>query len=313
MQILSSQILAGFLAFALSCPSLASGLTLRQKQRQQSNGNSGEWMEAANDFKALLRAITFGEPLPSHHENPLQMVGMMDEEPSALSDDGQLGLFIIAAAGANENEPRFIQKKPSILSNTESRTKPKSKSKSAIFESSKKAEAKRALTSVTSKLSQEDLMLLHLLAAQDEPSPRVKADLKKAHDRYQALVAERRKAKQGKAKGKGKIAIKANSKRPASGPKPAPKTKLDKTKKNGGIMDRLDLKGARNKLTVSVAFAVIVTALFCVVVQLFRLCNRSSSSSGRGFDQLMNRRSGGYERIALDVDEEDEAMPLNAA
>ena len=34
---------------------------------------SPDWSEAVGDFKVLVHAITFGEEIPSHHANPLQM------------------------------------------------------------------------------------------------------------------------------------------------------------------------------------------------------------------------------------------------
>ncbi len=290
-------------ALALLSAYSVSALTLRQRR---SNDQSLNWNEAAEDFKAIIKAITFGEGFPKHQDGPLQVIPK--EQP-------HMELFILAAEGmspASMNHVSMAKKSPRVALNPWM------------------AKAKRSPSN--SALSQEDLLLLNFLASQEEPSQLVQADLKRANQRYQSIISERKKSKKEKMKKlekekkikkekkmydfqmdskKGSKKMNSKPAKPAKSTKPSKSTKPFKPNKpTKPFLSRLDLKGARNKLTISVAFAVIVTALFCVVIQLFRLFSRPS----RGFEQI-NRRSGavGYERIALDVDEEDEAMPLNNA
>ena len=265
-----------YLSLFLSLSLSASALTVRHRRTisNNNNNNNNNWNEAASDFKSLLKAITFNEPLPSHHDNPLQMT-------APLASDQPLGLFIIAA----ESAPQPIIRK---------------------------TEAKRSMAGA---MSQEELMLLNFLVEQEEPSARVKADLKRADERYRSIQSERKKSQKVKSQKVKSQKVKDKSKKMKSVKSKPSQSKLSKPSqsksKSKSFIDKLDLKGARNKLTISVAFAVIVTALFCIVVQLFRLFSRPES--GTGFDRLARRSHvGGYERIALDVEEEDEAMPLNA-
>lgn len=255
-------------------------------QRRQTNP---DWMEAMNDFKSLVRAVTFGEKIPlSHHEQPLQMMANRAENAAAV--------FIL---DANAHESPFKRKNPFKKWNGPKTSSPKRPIQ-------KMAAAKRAAT--------DEMALLNFLVALEEPntnSMQVQQDLKRANERYQAIVNKRKARKLSKNKpGKNKT-TKKTKKQPTSNKKMnsfmSKKPSHDNKSKDGF---KLDWKGARNKITLSVAFAVIVTALFCVVVQLFRLFVKPRS--GGAYDQLNRRSAYGYERIALDVDEDNEAMPLNA-
>ena len=76
--------------------------------------------------------------------------------------------------------------------------------------------------------------------------------------------------------------------------------------------ERIDAKGVKNTLTLSVAFGVFVTALFCVMVQLFKLfASPKASGSPGAFDQINRRSTYGYDRIALDIEEDEETAQLN--
>lgn len=264
---------------------LASARALSLQRRQ----TDPDWMEAMNDFKSLVRAVSFGENIPlSHHEQPLQMMARRANGPAAV--------FILDAKGPESPFKRknpFRKWKGSLNKSTPQRP------------IQKMAAAKRAAT--------DEMALLNFLVALEEPnnnSVQVQQDLKRANARYQAIVNKRKARKLSKNKpGKNKTAKK--SKNNSNNNKKmnafmAKKPTHDKSK--DGF--KLDWKGARNKITLSVAFAVIVTALFCVVVQLFRLFVKPRS--GSAYDQLNRRSAYGYERIALDVDEDQEAMPLAA-
>lgn len=281
-----------------------------------------EWNESANELKKLLRMLALEDG--SQTESPL----------FALVADSQL----------EEPTERRIAVDLSAPSWRSSEAKRWNIGHRLPVKNNPKMAAKRASTSeLRNAQSQDDLALLQFLLAAEEPTFQIQQPLEhdrrktlsRAEKRYQQLTANRR---QEAKRARRPLSLNARRYNDLNGKindfmnqkalgavfhdkrNGASAGSKEKKRPTGKWMDELDLKSARNKITMSVAFAVIVTALFCVVVQLFKIFGPGKTSGASAtFDQI-NRRSGayGYERIALDVDEHEDApmkgsesQPLN--
>lgn len=312
--------------------------------------SGGDWKEKAEDFKKLMRMISFGEPIPSHHDNPLQLFIQQIEaesEKNIFTSDATDTLRQSKSKQREENNElmkHFINnKKPK----NDNQRKNKSKRKSNIMKTEQRnyehANDEMALLNFLVKLEEPQF---RAQTAQNQFSQQMKARrreaLNNAENRYKEI-----KMKAQRPTRRSSITERSSHKRPIrfviSGNdfkpellqerKPKfesllkvptkqkqatfenPKKKKNNVNDNGkgtgsgndSWYSRLDLKGAKNKITLSVAFAVIVTALFCVVVQLFKLFASPKNSSGYSDHQVnANRRSTyGYDRIALDIDEDE--------
>lgn len=271
--------------------------------------SSPDWNEALDDFKTLVHVITFGEEMPSHHSNPLQMLYVDTESATLKKNPFELpdGWF-----GNGKRKDKSSKKK--------SGKKSKSKKQSKKFKKNiSKMQARLSSSELKNQQSLDDLALLNFLVQLEEPKTRSTVQMPKnkkhlsslimAENRYNEIkkklsVAKYFSKKPSFSKSSNNLLLKSKSSKPTN----------DKKTKTGGSngkkwYERIDAKGAKNTLTLSVAFGVIVTALFCVVVQLFKLfANPKGSGNGSAFDQI-NRRSAayGYDRIALDIEEDEES------
>lgn len=286
----------------------------------QRDKSSSDWTEALDDFKTLVRVITFGEDIPSHHSNPLQVMIQTEamksaKNPFELPEGKNRGRI-------NKNKPKKAIKK--------SKKRKASKSKNKKNKLHKKARI--SPSQIREQQSIDDLALLNFLVQLEEPKSRVSVQSRKNKKNLSSLItAENRyneiKKKIGMTSSSSKMSSKRSSrinimtnesKKPGKafskvfvsksgdqikGKKPSKKND-SKTKK---WFERIDMKGAKNTLTLSVAFGVIVTALFCVVVQLFKLfANSMGSGSNGAFEQINRRSTYGYDKIALDIEDDEE-------
>lgn len=273
--------------------------------------SSPEWSEAADDFKVLVHAITFGEEIPSHHANPLQMLAKrrIDSEfiknPFDLPDEWFGGKKGRKSSGRKSR--KFLKK---------SKKNSKSKKNRKFFNKNMESLNSQQLLK---QQSPDDLALLDFLVQLEEPRNRISTQSHKTKKHLSSLImAENRyneikkriSAAQAKSK-KSFLLAKSEMKNKKSAPFSPNSNKKDNSKDKNWY-NRFDSKGAKSTLTLSVAFGVIVTALFCVVVQLFKLfVNPKGARNGGAFDQINRRSTHGYDRIALDVEEDEENAPLN--
>lgn len=276
---------------------------------------SPDWSEAIGDFKVLVHAITFGEEIPSHHTYPLQMLAkrrvnsQLAKNPFDLPGEWFGGKKGIKSNGGNSRMPVKKSKKSS---------------KSKKNHKSSKAKKSNAinLQQLHKQQSLDDLALLNFLVQLEEPNTRASAQTHKtkkhlsslimAENRYneikKRISATQTKAQRTSLLSKSSKLEMKNKKGPS---KPFTSSKKDDAKSKKWY-NRFDAKGAKSTLTLSVAFGVIVTALFCVVVQLFKLfANTKGGRNGGAFDQINRRSTHGYDRIALDVEEDEETATLN--
>jgi hypothetical protein len=283
------------------------------KNFAQKNKSAADWTEALDDFKTLVHIITFGEDIPSHQSNPLQVMiqaeGMKSAKNPFELPEGWFGKKKLGRT----NKKKFNNK---IKKSKKRKTsKPKNKNKLS----------KRAYISasqIREQQSIDDLALLNFLVQLEEPKSRAASiqsrqnkknliSLINAENRYNEI-----KKKIGITPSK-KIMF-SESKKPRKSFSKIFVSKSDnQTKgkkafnkndtKNKKWFERIDMKGAKNTLTLSVAFGVIVTALFCVVVQLFKLFANSKGSGRSGaFEQINRRSTYGYDKIALDIEDDEE-------
>lgn len=271
---------------------------LLSMQRKKS---SPDWTEALDDFKTLVHVISFGEEIPSHHSNPLQMLVMdtnseLKKNPFDLPD----GWF-----GKEKKKERSNKKRKSDKKYKSKKNSKKSKSRMEALSPSQ----------LQNQQSLDDLALLNFLVQLEEPNTRSTVQMPKNKKHLSSLIMAESRYNEIKKKlsSPKKPAMSAKSKTPSkpllkSDPKKAGNKKNNDSKQGKKWYERIDAKGAKNTLTLSVAFGVIVTALFCVVVQLFKLfANPKGSGNGSSaFDQINRRSTLGYDRIALDVEDDEE-------
>ena len=279
--------------------------------------SSPDWNEAIDDFKTLVHVITFGEEIPSHHRNPLQM--------QILVQDSSFGLV---------KNPFDL---PGGWFGKDNKKRGKSQSKKRKFQKisklSKKSNMKRANSSSQLQNQQglDDLALLNFLVQLEDSGTRSEVQMPSRKKHLASLIMAENRYKEIKkklsithspSKKQGIISKPKLSNGPLLGVnsqrmkrispnhfKGNSGSKADKQSDPKGKKwyEKIDAKGARNTLTLSVAFGIIVTALFCVLVQLFKLfANPKGSASGNSFDQINRRSTHGYDRIALDVEDDEE-------
>ena len=293
------------------------------KNFAQRDKSASDWTEALDDFKTLVRAITFGEDLPSHHSNPLQIMFHSDYTDSRKARYESPG----DRFGKKENGGY----KKNRLLNTSKKTKKRKalKTKNKKIKFPKKSFIGPA--EIREQLNIDDLAFFHFLMQLEEPKSRVSVQSHKnkknlsllitAENRYNEIKKNIEKAsskmtskrssriniltKESKKSGKSfsKAFLTKSSDDQIKNIKKSKKN-VSKTKK---WFERIDMKGAKNTLTLSVAFGIIVTALFCVVVQLFKLfSNFKTSGSSSAFEQINRRSTYGYDKIALDIEDDEE-------
>ena len=308
------------------------------KNFAQRDKSSSDWTEALDDFKTLVHVITFGEEIPSHQANPLQVM-IQAESMKAVKNPFEL------------TDGWFGNKRRGNRNSKNSSSKPKSKKgrKSSETKNKKNKRNSRKIASISSsqlreQQSMDDLALLNFLVQLEEPKSRASVQTRQSKKHLSSLITAENRYKEIKKK----IAInrslsnspKMSSKRSSRMNKDSRKSKkavpvgkafskvfISKTgkqikggqtsqnneQKNKKWYERIDMKGARNTLTLSVAFGVIVTALFCVVIQLFKLFANTNKGSGNGgaFEQINRRSTYGYDKIALDIEEDEENGQIN--
>ena len=281
-------------------------VSLCSRLSSQRDKSLPDWKEALTDFKSLVHVISFGEEIPSHHSNPLQIL------LQSSSSDSKKNPFELPGGWFGKRRNGNAKK---------SFVKPQKKFKKRRSSDLKKEMAKLMNTSqLRNEQSQDDLVLLNFLNQLEEPNTR--ASVQNPKNLKSLLMSENRyneiKNKLGQSQRLSKKSKfeKIFMKKPVfkagtefNIAKQAVKPKDENKKKNEGAnkkwYERLDAKGARNTLTLSVAFGVILTALFCVIIQLFKLFS-SPKSNVNAFEQINRRSTYGYDRIALDVEEDEE-------
>lgn len=274
---------------------------LNQKEK-----SSPDWLEALDEFKALAHAITFGEQVPSHHNNPLQMMLIHEEKDSKLSKPSFKipNVWIAEKTGVTLKSRSSGKKLKQMLT------------KSKKINQGKKTMKMKPISSLQIRKQQslDDLALLDFLVKLENPNSRVitqNSQNKKhlnslimAENRYNEIKKKLKISKHSTKKGE----MQSKSKKFLIEPV---KIISDKSEKKEWFR-KIDEKSLKHTLTLSVAFGVIVTALFCVAVQLFKLFASSKSSGSSGaFDQINRRSTHGYDRIALDIEEDEETTHLN--
>lgn len=282
--------------------------------------SSPDWTEALDDFKVLVHAVTFGEEIPSHHANPLQMFAKKSADIQTAKNPFELpGEWFGGKKGRKSSggtSRKDLKKSKKHAKSKKNRKSSKSKKMKAIN-----------MQQLHKQQSPDDLALLDFLVQLEEPNTRASVQTQKnkkhlnslimAENRYNEIKkriseTQSKSQKLSLLQRSSKIAAKSKnhpSKLFSSKPGGLKEPKKDGTK---NWYDRFDAKGAKNTLTLSVAFGVIVTALFCVVVQLFKLfVNPKGGRNGSTFDQINRRSTHGYDRIALDVEEDEESAPLS--
>lgn len=298
------QKLAPILSAAISVASCKSLTSQRDKA-------SPEWMESLNDFKSLVHAVTFGDEIPSHHSNPLQLLVAGPQEQF---------LFELPNGWFGKGRKKPIGKK-SIPSLKKSNKKPK-------FNGGKSRKMQSMMSSSMLHQNQDndELALLNFLVQLEEPKNRLHVQSAKSKKQLESLIMAENRYKEIKKKLNTHATKAMKSKRGSDKPlietdpykmKSAKKIKKSHFSGNDGKSkkdkkkwyENIDAKGARNTLTLSVAFGVIVTALFCVVVQLFKLFAKPKNGA---FEQINRRSTYGYDRIALDIEDDEESAPLAA-
>ena len=290
-----------------------------RKQSYQLSKSSHDWSEALDDFKVLVHAISFSEDIPSHHSNPLQIMMVKESVKTNMAKTP----FKIPKG--------WFGKKNRCTSKNKNLKKQKH-IKSCKNGKSKKSNKLQSLSSsqLRDHQSFDDLMLLNFLGQLEEPVSRLSIQshsnqkhlnsLTMAENRYNEI---KKKLKiSGAIPKKGHLTsskslndfIETDPYKMKASKKITDKVK-GKTSNNSGKkqwFERIDAKGVKNTLTLSVAFGVIVTALFCVMVQLFKLfASPKASGSPGAFDQINRRSTYGYDRIALDIEEDEETAQLN--
>lgn len=298
--------------FSVVSSALAAGYGNRLSAQHEKSGQ--KWTEAINDFKNLVHVITFGEEIPSHHSNPLQLMIQEADHEAAKNPfklpDGWFGIEINDNSQSRQpSTNKLSSKKTKIMSHLKKNKKhykPKSNKKGKFIKVKSKTPSE-----FRESQSFDDLALLDFLVKLEEPNHRAKVttpqnkkhleSLLMAEDRYNEIKKRINRSQKIKTE-KFKAPIFKSDQIKA---KP-----IAKKKKEDKWYERLDAKSARNKITLSVAFAVIVTALFCVFVQLFKLFVKPKNRNST-FEQINRRSTHGYDRIALDVEEDEENTPLN--
>lgn len=297
--------IVGLIQVIFSAIALAQG----NKFSAQRDKSSPDWNEALNDFKSLVHVITFGEDIPSHHSNPLQIL-VQDENSGLGKNPFELpnGWFGKNKNAYKINSKRRFDKKLKSRKNT--KKSKKSNTKIQNFGASQ-----------LHSQSADDIALLNFIVQLEEPhntrnimskNEKHLSALLMAEERYNQIKEKTKlskslpkKSKVFKSNSNSKVILDTNRVSFKNFNEKADNTK--KNPKDKKWYKRIDAKSAKNTLTLSVAFGVIVTALFCVVVQLFKLfANPKGSTGGSAFDQINRRSTYGYDRIALDVEDDEE-------
>lgn len=290
-----------------------------RKLSAQRDKSSPDWTESLDDFKVLVHAITFGEDIPSHQSNPLQVMLIQEAADSNMAKPPfkiPKGWFGKGKGNNSKNKKMKKQKKNKTRKNRKNKNSTKMQSISP--------------SQIRDQQSLDDLALLNFLVQMEEPNSRLAvqspqnkkhlSSLVMADNRYNEIKKKLQLTKSGPKKGRLTSKSRSNDNLIETNPYQAKASaskkfsikgtdpKSDKTKWN----KKIDAKGLKNTLTLSVAFGVIVTALFCVIVQLFKLfASPKSSGSSGAFDQINRRSTYGYDRIALDMEEDEETAQLN--
>lgn len=309
------------LLFAVQLVSSALALTA-VKNFAQRDKKSSDWIEALDNFKTLVRVVTFGEEIPSHHSNPLQIMIQTDTmSPVKNPFDLPNGWFGKKKPdGAHKKiSKKLISKKGRKASKQKKNKKSKTRKMSSISPSQ-----------LRDYQSMDDLALLNFLVQLEEPqtrafiqSPKKKKQLSSlvtAENRYNEIKKKismnQSISNASKMRSKKISRIDSDSLKSKKSGKTFSKVFVQKSDKDGKKTkkwsERFNMKDAKNTLTLSVAFGVIVTALFCVVVQLFKLfANTKGSGSGGAFEQINRRSTYGYDKIALDIEDDEENVQSN--
>ena len=277
---------------------------------------ANDWEDSLKDFKLLIRAVSFGDPIPTHQSNPLQIMALRYQNEETFKNPFELpkGWFGKKKKTGHGKKYRRLSK---------SKKPRKNKSVQSTMDKNK-LESLRA-GPISDHQSLEDLALLNFFVQQEEPSFRVAAStgtksnnektlasLLMAEERYNEIIGQQKQTKKFKTK-RSKLTLASKNPNGGFGTKSNPKPSSENIlKKNKQSKTRFDGQTIKKTLTLSVAFGVIVTALFCVVVQLFKLFAGSKGSrvGGNTFDQINRISNYGYDRIELDVEEEDENAQL---
>lgn len=300
------------------------------KNFSQRDKSSPNWTDSLDDFKNLVHAITFGEEIPSHHDNPLQVMIRVDNMNSAKAK----------AKNPFELPDGWFGKKKRRGGETSPNKKSK---KSKGRKLSKQRNGNKMFGGIASinpsqfreQQSIDDLALLNFLVQHEEPKTRSSVQSRHMKKNLSSLIAAENRYNEIKKNIGISRSLKNNSKLSSKRlkmdinpyeSKAFSKVFADKKgnqhkkkqismktgQKNKKWSERIDMKGAKNTLTLSVAFGVIATALFCVVVQLFKLfVNPKGSGNGSAFEQINRRSTYGYDKIALDIEDDEENGPSN--
>ena len=295
---------------AVSCINARTNLAGRTR-------STPDWEDALNDFKLVIRAVSFGEPIPVHQTNPLQMMAFRPRNEEMFKNPFDLPENWFGKKKKSSGKGRKLRR------HSKSRKSRKNRSSRPSIQMNK-LESLRAAP-IRDHQNLEDLALLNFLVQQEEPSFRIAAagpavetnnektlaSLLMAEERYNEIIAQQNKSKKLRTM-RSKLNGIASFKNSNGGFKTGSKPTFKQSKESKDKKTRFDGQSIKKTLTLSVAFGVIVTALFCVVVQLFKLFagSKGSRNGGNAFDQINRRSNYGYDRIALDVEEEDENSQL---
>ena len=138
------------------------------------------WIETLNDFKILVHAVTFGEDIPSHHTNPLQMMLVQESAQSKIAKNP----FKIPKGWFGNG----IGNKPK-----NKKFKNKSRKGRKIVKSSKTKMQPISASQLRDQQSADDLALLNFLVQLEDPNSRsaVQTPQKKKH-LSSLIMAEKR-------------------------------------------------------------------------------------------------------------------------
>ena len=282
-----------------------------RKLSAQRDKSSPDWTETVDDFKVLVHAITFGEDIPLHQSNPLQVMLVQENVDSAMKKNPfkiPKGWFGKGKGTDSKNKKMKKQKKNRSRKNRKNKISSNMQAISA--------------SQLRDQQSMDDLALLNFLVQLEEPNSRSVVQTPQNKKHLSSLVMAENRYNEIKKKfklsetslKKNRLTSKSNNNLIETNPfqMKASKKFTSKIRASDSDKKQWHAKGLKNTLTLSVAFGVIVTALFCVVVQLFKLFASPKSSGNSGaFDQINRRSTHGYDRIALDVEEDEETAQLS--
>ena len=130
-----------------------------RKLSAQRDKSSPDWTESLDDFKVLVHAITFGEDIPSHQSNPLQV------------------MLIQEAADSNMAKPlskfqRDGLEKGKVITRRTKKMKKQKKNKTRKNRKNKNSTKMQSISpsQIRDQQSLDDLALLNFLVQMEEPN-----------------------------------------------------------------------------------------------------------------------------------------------